>query len=53
MAKKAVEMKNEGGRYAAKLATLWGVFVFFLLLFIDLVTKIAADVYFNSEGSPS
>lgn len=52
MAKKAVELKNEGGRYAAKLATLWGVFVFCLLLFIDLVTKIAADVYFNAEGSP-
>ena len=52
MAKKALKTENEGGRDAAKIATLWGVFVFFLLLFIDLVTKVAADVYFNTDGNP-
>ena len=53
MAKKAVKQQKEWGKDAAKIATLWGVVVFFLLLFIDLVTKIAADVYFNTDGNPS
>ena len=52
MAKKAVKKQNVGGKDAAKIATLWGVFVFFLLLFIDLITKVAADVYFNTDGNP-
>ena len=53
MGKKLLKTQNDGGRDAAKLATLWGLFVFFLLIFIDLVTKVAADVYFNAEGNPS
>ena len=53
MAKKLLKTKNDGGRDAAKLATLWGLFVFFLLLLIDLLTKAAADVYFHAEGNPS
>lgn len=30
--------------------TLWGIFVFALLVFIDQLTKLAADAYFNTEG---
>ena len=32
---------------------LWGILLFFLLIFIDQITKVAADVYFHMEGSPS
>lgn len=31
----------------------WGVWLFFILVFVDQITKMVADVYFNTPGSPS
>ncbi|MBQ8428159.1 MAG: signal peptidase II [Clostridia bacterium] len=31
---------------------LWGILLFFILLLVDQLTKLAADVYFNLEGAP-
>ena len=47
MAKKT---KKQDSRYSLKGSCLWGVLVFALLIFIDQITKFAADVYFNMEG---
>ncbi len=44
-------IKNEGGVSAWK-SHLWGILLLGLLLLIDMLTKIFADVYFNMEGSP-
>lgn len=38
--------ENEGGRYALKGSWLWGALLFLILLLIDQITKIVADVYF-------
>ena len=38
--------ENEGGRYALKGSRLWGALLFLILLLIDQITKIVADVYF-------
>ena len=35
-----------------KHSVLWGLFVFFLLLFIDQLTKLIADVYFSAPDAP-
>ena len=50
MGEKLLKKQNDGGRYEAKLSFLWGVLLFFLLLFIDQITKVIADVYFNAKG---
>ena len=52
MGEKLLKKQNDGGRYEAKLSFLWGVLLFFLLLFIDQITKVIADVYFNADGAP-
>ncbi len=44
--------KNEGGRYAFKDSWLWGVLLFFALIFIDQLTKVLADVYFSQSDAP-
>ena len=33
-------------------SSLWGILLFFVLLLVDQVTKMAADIYFNGEGAP-
>ena len=38
--------ENEGRRYALKGSWLWGALLFLILLLIDQITKIVADVYF-------
>ena len=43
---------NDGGRYSMKGSRLWGVWLFFILLFIDMITKFVADAYFSAEGAP-
>lgn len=47
MAKKTVK---EDSRYSLKGSALWGVLVFAILVFIDQITKFAADVYFSTAG---
>ena len=47
----AKKMKKEGGRDGLSTSSLWGIFVFLLLVLIDQVTKLAADAYFNSTGA--
>lgn len=44
--------KNDGGMYAAKNNNLFGVWLFFLLVFIDQLTKLFAEAYFAMPGSP-
>ncbi len=44
--------KNTGGRYGMKGSRWWGVLLFLVLLFIDQLTKLIAQVYFESEGAP-
>lgn len=44
--------EKDGGRYSLKGSCLWGILLFFILLLVDQVTKIAADVYFNLDGAP-
>lgn len=48
-----VKTQNEGGRYGLKGSRLWGVLLFFLLVFIDQLTKLVADAYFSSADAPS
>ena len=47
------ENKNGQGRYGLKGSALWGVLVFAILIFIDQITKVFADVYFNMADAPS
>ncbi|MBQ8374129.1 MAG: signal peptidase II [Clostridia bacterium] len=51
MSKKEKNSQNDGGKYSLKGSWLWGTLLFFILLFIDLATKIAADAYFSAEGA--
>ena len=45
--------KNEGGRYSLKGSSLWGVFLFCVLIIVDLLTKMAAEIYFsNPQAAP-
>lgn len=46
MEKKLLNGKNAGGRYEKTLSNAWGIFWFLLLIFIDQITKLIADVYF-------
>lgn len=50
MAKKALN-KKDYEKYSLKGSCLWGILIFFLLIAIDLVTKMVAEVYFTSEGA--
>ncbi|MBQ9727996.1 MAG: signal peptidase II [Clostridia bacterium] len=52
MAKKQTLLQNEKGRYSMKGSFTWGVLLFFLLVFIDQLTKALADVYFNQPDAP-
>ncbi len=44
-------LKDEG-RYSMKGSKWWGVLIFLVLVFIDQLTKLVADVYFSTEGNP-
>ena len=51
---KEKNLKNETtDKYEKKLSLLWGAVLFLVLLVIDQITKVVADVYFNMEGTPS
>ncbi|MBQ2701956.1 MAG: signal peptidase II [Clostridia bacterium] len=50
MAKKELN-KKDYEKYSLKGSCLWGILIFFLLIAIDLVTKMVAEVYFTSEGA--
>lgn len=50
---KAPKMKNEGGRYSLKGSSLWGILLFCILIIVDLITKMAAEIYFSDlKNSP-
>ena len=53
VSKKQRFKKNTGDRYSLKGSYLWGILLFFLLIAIDLITKMVAEVYFTSEGAKS
>ena len=38
-------------KYSTKGSSFWGILIFGLLLLVDMLTKLLADVYFNSEGA--
>ncbi len=52
MTEKNEKKKNQGGVSALKGSCLWGILLFLVLIIVDQITKAAADVYFNMEGSP-
>ena len=43
-------LQNEGGRYSLKGSCLWGILLFSFLIIIDLLTKAAAEIYFQNGG---
>lgn len=45
-------MKNKNENQQKSNATLWGLLLFFILILIDQLTKLFADVYFNATGAP-
>ncbi|MBE7068119.1 MAG: signal peptidase II [Clostridiales bacterium] len=49
------ELLNESAKKGGlmKGSKWWGIFLFLLLVFVDQLTKLLADVYFSSAGSPS
>ena len=53
MSKKTLLQEKDRGRYSMKGSKWWGVLVFFVLVFVDQITKLVADVYFSKAGSPS
>lgn len=38
-------------KYSTKGSSFWGILIFGLLLLVDMLTKLLADVYFNSKGA--
>lgn len=46
-------MKNKEKNGQKTTAPLWGMLLFFILILIDQLTKLFADVYFNSTGAPN
>lgn len=38
-------------KYSTKGSSFWGVLIFGILILVDMLTKLAADVYFNSPGA--
>lgn len=48
-----LKMKKDGDRYSLKGSCLWGILIFFVLVFIDQITKLVADAYFSAAGSRS
>ena len=52
MEKKELKLKKDGGRYSLKGSNLWGILLFLILIFIDMLTKFLADAYFSQPGAP-
>ncbi|MBQ8323367.1 MAG: signal peptidase II [Clostridia bacterium] len=44
--------EKDGGRYSMKGSRWWGVWIFLILVFIDQLTKLFAQVYFEAAGAP-
>ena len=45
-------MKNKQKNNGKTSASLWGMLLFFILIAIDQLTKLFADVYFSATGAP-
>ena len=45
-------MKNKQKNQRRRSAPLWGMLLFFILVAIDQLTKLFADVYFTANGAP-
>ena len=45
-------MKNKQKNEGKTSASLWGMLLFFILIAIDQLTKLFADVYFSATGAP-
>ncbi len=52
MDEKQALKKNDGGMYTLKGSRLWGALLFCVLVLVDQLTKLVADVYFNTAGAP-
>lgn len=50
MAKKEKKQRTVS---ALKYSALWGVLLFWILLLVDMVTKVMADAYFSQAGAPA
>lgn len=48
-----MKTKTTSEKTNKKNSYLWGILLFFLLIFIDHLTKAVADIYFQMEGAPS
>ena len=53
MEKKELELKKDVGRYSLKGSSLWGVLLFLILIFVDMLTKFLADAYFSQPDAPN
>ncbi len=53
MQDKTLKNKKDAGRYSMKGSKWWGIFIFLVLIFIDQITKLVADVYFSTAGNPN
>lgn len=40
-------------KYSTKGSSCWGILIFGILILVDLLTKLAADVYFSRAGAPA
>lgn len=40
-------------KYSTKGSSYWGILVFGILILVDMLTKLAADVYFSRAGAPA
>ncbi len=47
-----IKNNKEGGMAKLKV-NLWGLLLLGILLFIDILTKVVADTYFNMDGAPN
>ena len=52
MQDKMLKNLKDEGRYSMKGSKWWGVLIFLVLIFIDQLTKLVADVYFSTPGNP-
>lgn len=40
-------------KYSTKGSSYWGILIFGILILVDMLTKLAADVYFSRAGAPA
>ena len=52
MDKKVEKLKGDIGKYKSLRTVYWGVILFAILIIVDQLTKVVADVYFSQSDAP-